>query len=260
MEKTFTLKAGEIQLRVSSQGPAPQAVFVHGMAGDLHGWDSLLAALGPEFPALRYDLRGFGESEDSGDVPFSHSDDLISLLDALELPQADLIGVSMGGAIALNTALTHPERVRRLVLISPAIAAWEWSDAWKAQFRPIMQAARAGDLQTARALWFQHPMFAPLRESLPGEAYRASLARFSGRQWARDHQKPVLPDVDRLSTLQVPTLLLSGGRDFADFRLIADVLTAAVPHLTRVDLPERGHLLYLEDPAGTAARILEFLA
>ena len=68
------------------------------------------------------------------------------------------------------------------------------------------------------------------------------------------------PDVERLYRLQARTLLLTGGRDLADFRLIAAVLEASVKDLVRVEIPECGHLLQLEQPGECARRILPFLA
>jgi pimeloyl-ACP methyl ester carboxylesterase len=69
----------------------------------------------------------------------------------------------------------------------------------------------------------------------------------------------MLPDVERLHLLATRTLLLTGGCDLEDFRLIADLIEASASHLQRVDDPARGHLLHLEDPAGCAARIGAFL-
>ena len=83
--------------------------------------------------------------------------------------------------------------------------------------------------------------------------------RFPGDQWIRDNQRPALPDVDRIHLLKTRTLLLAGGRDMADFKLIADLLDASAGNLQRVDCSELGHLLHLEDATGCARSILSFL-
>lgn len=242
------------------RGNGTPLVFVHGMAGERQDWDRLWAALPPGQPLLRYDLRGFGHSTAEEGVPFSHADDLLALFDARGFERAPVVGLSMGGGIALNFALSHPERVSRLILISPAMIGWEWSDEWKSLWRGVAKAARSGDMDLARERWLDHPMFAMVRKSDAAGEFRAAIKAYHGRQWIRDDQRAELPDVDRLHTLSVPTLLLTGERDVADMRLIAEVIEGAAPGVTRIDYAGAGHLLHIERPAEIAGAIGEFLA
>jgi len=234
-------------------------VFLHGLGDDLRTWDSVWEAMGDGLGALRYDLRGFGKTVCSG-VPFRHADDLLSLLDAAGIQCCDLVGVSEGGSVAINFTLDHPERVRSLILVSPGLGAWEWSQAWQELWQPIVTSARRGDLAEARRLWWEHPLFSTTRASDARDILFASIMRFSGRQWIRDYQEPQLPDLERLHLLKTRTLLLTGGQDLDEFRLIADLLEASVNNLQRIDYPVRGHLLHLEDPAECARKIGAFLA
>jgi pimeloyl-ACP methyl ester carboxylesterase len=257
----FSVAVAGARLAGEQRGDGPPLVFVHGMAGTRHEWDRLIAALPVGLAALTYDLRGFGQSAAEDSVPFSHADDLLALFEARGIEQAALVGLSMGGAIALNFALSHPERVERLVLISPHMTGWEASDDWKALWRGVAQAARAGDMAGARDLWFGHPMFAALREhpDLAAEL-RRSLADYPGAQWVRDWQRAELPDVDRLHTLAVPTLLLTGTRDHQDLRLIADVIEAAAPQVRRIDYADTGHMVHMERTGEVARAIGQFIA
>jgi len=259
-EASFVVEAAGVSLYGEYRGTAPGLVFLHGMGGDLHSWDSLWRELPADLPALRYDLRGFGRSGWDAELPYDHADDLLALLDARGIDCADLVGVSLGGSVALNFALRHPRRVRSLVLISPGVVAWEWSEEWRALWRRSADAARAGDLDRARELWWQHPLFASTRGSDAGPALHAAIMAYACRHWLADPHVRALPDIERLHTLQAPTLLLSGGRDMADFRLIAEVLEASVPHLQRQDFADCGHLLYLECPATCAAAMAAFWA
>jgi pimeloyl-ACP methyl ester carboxylesterase len=260
MEQEGIIQTAEVDFRVSQRGAQPQAVFLHGFGTDLHTWDSVWAAMGDALPALRYDLRGYGRSVTREEGAFTHADDLLCLLDTIGLDVIDLVGVSMGGSIALNFTLEHPQRVRRLVLISPGLVAWEWSGQWRALWQPIVDQARAGALQEARHLWWMHPLFESTRRSAAAPALFESIMQFTGDQWLGDHHRLMYPDVDRLHRLTAPTLLLTGGRDMADFRLIAELLEASASTVQRIDHTDLGHLLHLEDAAGCAGELLSFLA
>ena len=239
------------------QGATP-LVLVHGLAGCRTDWDRLVAALPAGLPVIRYDLRGFGASIAQEGLPFSHAEDLLALLDALAIDRTIPVGLSMGGGVALNFALSHPERVARLALLSPAIVGWEWSDEWKALWRDVAAPAREGDMALARERWWQHPMFAGIRDSDAAEEFRQAITRYDGRQWVRDDQRAELPDVDRLHELVRSTLLLTGSEDVPDLRLIADVIEALAPDITRVDFAGAGHMLHFERTRDVAAALAAF--
>lgn len=234
-------------------------ILAHGFGGSRHDWTPVIEALPPDLPLITYDQRGFGDSMAVADVPFSHADDLVAVLDHLGLEQADLCGVSLGGATVLGCALLAPHRVRRLVLVSPMLAGWSWSPEWIELWKAIGRRARAGDMEGARSLWWDHPLFASARQSSRSEDLRRSIAAFPGRQWVKDDQREELPMVERLHCIANPTLLLTGAKDVFDFRLKADLITASMPHVRRIDYPDAGHMLALEKPMEIAAALASFL-
>jgi pimeloyl-ACP methyl ester carboxylesterase len=241
---------------------ATPLVMLHGLASNRTLWDFVWDDLAAARQAIRYDLRGFGASVALSDAPFRHSRDLEGLLDALQISRCDIMGVSLGGSVALNFALDHPQRVRRLVLISPGLTAWDWSEEWRVLWRTIVEAAQARDMARARELWWAHPLFATAR-ALPvvAQKLRETLEAYSGAIWAEgDREEPALPDLDRLPFLQVPTLLLTGGADWPDFRLVADLIEAAAPDVRRIDYAGAGHMLNLERPGDVSAEVIRFLA
>lgn len=240
-------------------GSGNPLVLIHGMGGDRHDWSEVAKALPSDLATIAYDLRGFGSSIAEVGRRFSHADDLLELMDGLGIEKAALAGLSMGGGIAINFALSHPERVSRLCLVSPAIVGWEWSDEWKALWRNVAQAARSGDMALARNRWFAHPMFAQVRAGSAAEEFRRSIDAYHGRQWIKDDQRDEMPDIDRLHELSVPTLLLTGELDVPDLRLIADVIESASPATQRIDFAGAGHMLTLERPVETAKAIAQFV-
>src|SRR6185369_17251399 len=109
---------------------------------------------------------------------------------AMPLPDS----TAMGGGIAVQFALNHPDRVRRLVLISPALMARDWSAAWKTLWRQITAQARAGRMDEARALWLAHPLFEPPRRPPAPPFLPRWFARFWGAEWFANHERACLPD------------------------------------------------------------------
>lgn len=259
MEKALTVQVPGVDFYVQQQGDTVATIFIHGFAEDLSTWDRLWSKLGESMPMLRYDLRGFGQSPSHNDESFSHTEDLEHLLTKLGVDRCNLVGISMGGAIALNFALHYPDKVNRLVLISPGMVAWDWSDHWKKLWRPIQEAARAGQLQAARELWWQHPLFAKTRESEAADELYASIMRYSGEQWIKDNERDALPDVEYLHQLQVPVLMITGSDDVEEFQVIASLIENGAPGVSRVNLPGLGHLPHIEAPEQCAEKILEFL-
>lgn len=240
------------------EGNGRPLVLVHGFGGTRRDWDALVTALPGRRALIAYDQRGFGESVTQG-RPYSHADDLLALLDALEIAEADICGMSLGGATALSFTLDHPERVRRLVLVSPLMVGWSWTAEWVDRWKAIGRAARAGDMAQARDLWWHHPLFDAVRESPAAPAMRAAIDAYHGDQWIQDAHRPALPDSERLGDLSVPTLLLTGGRDTPDFRMIAEAVAAMGQDVTRSDHARAGHMLNLEIPQVIAPEIARFL-
>ncbi|HYH61588.1 MAG TPA: alpha/beta fold hydrolase, partial [Solirubrobacterales bacterium] len=121
-------------LAILSAGEGTPLVCIHGLGGTKSSFLPTVSALAPEgFRVIALDLPGFGDSHkpNSGtyDAPwFARS--VIELLDELEIERAHLAGNSMGGRIAIETGLLHPDRVERMVLLSPALA-WLRDRGWK---------------------------------------------------------------------------------------------------------------------------------
>lgn len=241
-------------------GDGRPLILAHGFGGSCRDWDAVAEHLDPALDLVRYDQRGFGESAAEPGVPFSHAADLIALLDALGIEQADVCGLSMGGATLLGAALQAPQRIGRLVLVSPLLADWSWTPEWVERWKAVGRAARAGDLDQARRLWWEHPLFATVRDGPHGGSLKQAIDAFAGRQWVQDDQREEGRVTERLHEIAIPTLLLTGGMDLPDFRSMADMIAGALPHVQRIDDPSAGHMLTLERSAQVAAAITAFLA
>ncbi|QJR02308.1 alpha/beta hydrolase [Sphingobium yanoikuyae] len=243
-------------------GSGDPLLCVHGFGGSRASWEPIWRTITAGRRGLRLDQRGFGESIASAAVDYSHADDLLALMDDAGVARCDLIGFSLGGAVSLQFALDHPERVRRLVLIAPALFGWDWSEAWRSEWRAVTTHARAGDMERARRRWLAHPMFTAAMCN-PGHAaiMREEIALFPGRQWVEANgQRPTGSDLERIDILAMPCLLLTGEQDVTDLREIADLLPVLSDQVQRLDYPGCGHMLMLEASNRVAADINRFLA
>jgi pimeloyl-ACP methyl ester carboxylesterase len=236
-------------------------LFLHGLGLDKSVWDDAATALAPRFDTVRLDLRGHGASS-LPEGPYAHHDDVVRVLDALELPRAHLVGHSLGGGVALDTALAHPARVKSLALIDPALSGHAWSPAWTASIRAIRGTAQAGGAAAAREAWLGHPLFAHAR-ALPGARARleAIVRRDPGERWSvRDPVRALDPPAAlRLAEVRVPTRIVVGALDLEDFQHIARALAAGIADARLTTLEGVGHLAPLEAPAALNDLLTNFL-
>lgn len=192
-------------------------------------WDAQFEFFARSHQVIRYDMPGFGRSAlPTG--PYRHTDDLKAILDDFQLEQATLIGLSMGGDIALDFALEYPGRVQSLVLIDSILGGYIISPIWESSIAPIWVKGRAGDKEGARHLWMNHELFKPVLAS-KAEAFRQIVQDYSGWHWVNKNPHIALkpPGIERLETIQAPTLVMVGEHDQPDFHTIADTLAKRIP-------------------------------
>lgn len=241
-------------------GSGDPVVLIHGFSFDRAMWDPQFPELARGYRAIRYDLRGFGESG----LPAANRDhvaDLLALLDALGIDRAHLAGLSLGANVALAAAALHPDRVRTITLASPGLPGYPWRTP-----RPPDEAALvAGSegIEVAKRWWLGHEIFQSTRRYPAARAQLAVMvARFPAHQWdAALPAAPRLPSLTGfLAGLAVPALILGGALDVAGYREIAAVLATEIPNAERQEFADCGHLLNLERPAEFTGRLLRFLA
>src|SRR5262245_59060657 len=113
-----------IETACADQGAGEALLCLHGWGANLRYWRKLWPSVVPRFRCLAPDLPGFGRSGKPADAPYTiewYADWVLSLLEAKGVASATLLGHSMGGMISILLAARHPERVRRLILLNPAV-------------------------------------------------------------------------------------------------------------------------------------------
>jgi 3-oxoadipate enol-lactonase len=114
------IAANSITLHYRDDGAGQAVLFIQGLGVDHRGWGAVTRPLARRFRCISYDNRDVGRSS-TVDAPYDvldMADDALGLLDALGIVQVDIVGTSMGGVIAQEMAIRHPERVRKLVLVT----------------------------------------------------------------------------------------------------------------------------------------------
>jgi pimeloyl-ACP methyl ester carboxylesterase len=249
-------------LYYETAGAGPSLVFIHGFSLDGRMWDDQFLPFAHHFRVTRYDLRGFGRSALPTDQPYAHVDDLQALLHSLRIEETHLVGLSLGGAIAIDFALSFPNMVARLVLADAVLGGFQWSAEWDATVIPIWRYGRQNDITTARQLWLAHPLF---KSALANDHASAPLMQmvteYSGWHWQdrnpERHLEP--PAIQRLTEIQAPTLVLIGENDLPDFQTVANLLAQNIPYAQKVVLPNAGHMANLDAPESFNRIVLDYL-
>ena len=246
------------RLHAEQTGSGSDVVLLHAGVADGRMWEPQWSTWASRFQLTRVDLRGYGRSGPPTGS-FSHAGDVLDVLDALGIGRAHVIGASFGGLVALDLACAHPERVAGLVLADAPLPDHGWSPEVEAFGAAEDEALEAGDLDRATAVnvEFWLPSASTEVRAAIGEQQRNAFALQVGRDsetaWLTDD----LPS--RLATLDVPTLVVVGESDHADFRSIAERLASTLPNARHAVVPGAGHLPSLEQPAAFDAVVLPFL-
>jgi len=247
--------ANGTRLWVETEGTGPAVLFLHGGLGDSRLWAPVAERLAERFRTIRYDYRHYGRSE-SPTGEFATLDDLFALLDALEVDRAALVGLSLGGSIALDAALARPERVSAVAHVAGAVTGLPLDLASDEEYAEYEAALERGDLDAAMAFDFE--LWAPLgADEQLRELWLATPDARGVPEGATPTPRP--PAHERLGGLAVPTLVIVATHDPQGLRDHGSTVARTVPGARLVEL-ESDHYLTLREPDRIAELLAEFLS
>jgi pimeloyl-ACP methyl ester carboxylesterase len=249
-------------------GAGPPLVMLHGLTGHARTWDHTAAALSERYRVLALDQRGHGDSDwapQYGLAPMAG--DFLGFLDALELAEVTLMGLSMGGLVSFVFAAAHPDRVTRMVImdIGPEIApagatnvanSLAANDVFRSEDEAFAQARSANPRPTDATL--RHRVSHNLRPLRDGtltfkfdKALRSPRALF-------DHTQDELWAAWR--AVSCPVLLVRGDDSDVLAADTAQRMLAENPRVSFASIPDCGHSITLDSPLGLLDVVSPWLA
>jgi pimeloyl-ACP methyl ester carboxylesterase len=255
-------------------GDGPPVVFLHGGGQTAHTWDVVCLALRDRYRCLALDLRGHGDSDWSPDLDYgipAHACDAVAAIDALACGSAVVVGMSLGGLSALWAASASPDRFRALAVIDAAPNVPPGRGREILDFLSSTAELRTLDEYVERALAF-NPRRDPelLRTSLlfnlrerrdGGFAPKYDRRHLNGAGADRERWERAREELwDRVASLRVPTLLVRGAASRILLPEEAEELVGRMPNARWVEVPNAGHTVQGDNPAGLLRELEPFLA
>ena len=244
-------------------GQGQPVVLIHGVGLNKEMWGGQVVGLATNYRVITYDMLGHGASPRpaAGTPLLGYADQLLELLDHLGLPEATVIGFSMGGLVARAFALHYPDRLKSLVVLN---SVFNRSPEQRAGvIARTAQAAEHGpdaNAEAALSRWFSREyqaanpaQIAALRETLAGndpQGYLTTYELFATQDMYR---------ADDLKHLRAPTLVATGELDPGSTPEMARQLADRIPGATVAVLAEQRHMMPVESPRLVNQLLLGFL-
>jgi pimeloyl-ACP methyl ester carboxylesterase len=239
-------------------------VMIHAGVADSRQWNNEFAYFSQYYRVLRYDLRGFGQSEPV-DGEYNHLEDLRALLAHLEVNEPLIVmGCSMGGSLAMDLALTQPSRVRALIMVDSCPSGLDLDVPAPVKFEEAEKAYQAGNLdllaEIETQIWFDGMDRTPAQVNQPMRKLAYDMDRRALSLQARGLGKR-LPNtqtstLERLPELDVPVLVIVGGHDTPYILAAGDYMLEKLPSARRVRMADAAHLPNMDHP-GEFQRIVK---
>jgi pimeloyl-ACP methyl ester carboxylesterase len=258
------------QLYYETLGEGHPLVLIHGGYMDRRMWDDQFHVFAKQYRVIRYDVRGFGKSE-LPSVPYADRQDLYALLKHLGVEKTYLLGLSLGGMIALDFTLDYPKMVDALILVGSPVPGFpitllyteEQLERLQSRWAAFKKASQERNLPAMVDALMEDPTLVP-SQNYPAarERVRNNLLEYSFVCVLDPAPKQDLepPAYERLAEIQVPTLIVMGAEDDPRLFKDADKLEKDIAGSSRVTIAETHHMPNMERPEEFNTIVLDFLA
>lgn len=260
---TEFLETNGARIAYDVTGDGDAVVLIHAGVANRSMWDDQVAALKDAYRVIRYDTRGYGETETDA-VAFSNRADIADLLDHLGEPSAHVVGLSRGGQIALDFTLERPERVRTLTVVAGGVGGYESPEELpESTWEPVEAMAEAKDWEGLAdwetAFWADGPGQSPDRvPEIRRRVHDWVLTTYRAEKEEGQPQPLDPPAIGRLGDLRAPLLVMLGTLDEPSTSDAMRFLARTVPG-ARLEEFESAHMVNLEHPERFNRVLREFL-
>lgn len=253
------------ELYYEIQGSGHPLLLLHAGIADSRMWDDQMAAFSQHFRTIRFDMRGFGQSQMPAG-PFCNHEDVAGMLDFLEIERTHVLGISFGGLNALDFALAFPHRVSALVLGAPSISGQLPTQTIRNFWDEEERLLDEDDFETATELnlrmWVDGPHRTPDQVD---QAVRKMVTVMQLQAFEMpipddiDQVSLDPPAIDRLSEITAPTLIIVGSLDLPEKLELVDRLVCQLKNGVKVIMPDVAHMMNMEKPAAFNSHVIQFL-
>ena len=267
MAEQFTVQQSSAQIAGERWGEGHPLIFLHAGVADRRMWRPQMRELSDVYQTVAYDRRGFGETT-TADEPFSNLADLRAVLDQLSLSTVSLIGCSQGGRVAIDFTLAYPQRVKKLILIAPAVSGAPQPELIPPEAEALVdaldEAEAAGDLtrinEIEAQLWLDGPTSAAGR--VGGDLRDLFLDMNGIALQMPDLEEEIEPAsaYERAADLSLPVSVIWGELDFPHVKERCRFLVQTIPGAQGLEIPSAAHLPNLEQPERINALIRSLLS
>jgi len=241
-------------------GEGDALVLIHSGYTDLRLWDDQFELFGKHFKVIRYDIRGFGRSNKPS-KPFSHFEDLKELLNHLGIDKVHLVGVSMGGSIAIDFTLQYPDSVEYLVLSGSSLNGYLYANDEASSQRNLAGMSivkRDENFDQSVEFMLDNPMWR--QSNLKTRQRLKNMFMDTSLEWVLDDLVQIAKPhaSERLFEIRKRTLLIVGTEDSLPIIEIGSVLESGITSAKKVTVNGTGHLPNLDKPEEFNKIVLDF--
>ncbi|UTW09362.1 alpha/beta fold hydrolase [Pseudomonas benzenivorans] len=244
-------------------GQGQPVVLIHGVGLNKEMWGGQIVGLAPHFRVIAYDMLGHGSSPlppADTELP-AYAEQLLELLDHLDLPQAVVVGFSMGGLVARAFALQHPTRLNGLAVLNSVFNRNAEQRAGVIErTSQVAEHGPAANVEAALTRWFSREYLAANPAQVA--AIRQTLANNDPQGYLTTYRLFATQDMfgaDALSCIQVPTLVATGSLDAGSTPEMAEQLAERITGARAAILEEQRHMMPVESPRLVNQLLLDFL-
>lgn len=263
------LEIDTAKIHYETTGEGEPLLFIHGGYLDLSMWDAQVDELtNAGFQVIRYSDIGHGKTISGNEKLFGH-EIALRLIDKLEIDKINVVGLSWGAMIATDFSLEYPEKIERLILVSPGLHGWQqyFADSLAAEnYNKRIEAQEQGDtlrfIEAFQKNWTDGPRRDASRVD-PQVRKKIGSMILNNLQNHPEQSRSELqlpPAIERLQKINCPVLVVKGEHDVLDIHQITELLSDKIPDVQTVEIQGAGHTLTMEKPMEFNELIIKFIS